>query len=192
MTDFKLDKDFWNDLRNTPNYNDFEIYIVTKLVCGEDLSNFNEKKIFTLVFDMAMTNGVTENDLKIKIKKFKQSIPIFLEKLSSIYNQVEKDASKIYQIQRGFIEKANSLPEYGLFIDSDEVLEFISKLDQDTYSFSQAEKLLGVTRQTLKKYADEGIHGIKTIRVKKSDYITKESMANFYREQWENEHGSPF
>lgn len=190
MGKYSLDKDFWDRLRNPPSYNNFEIYIVTKLICGEDLSGFDEDRVYSLIFDMALTNKVEEEDFKLKIKKFNQSIPNFLEKLREIFSRAEKNASIIYRENVRFLEHAANLPAYGGVWDSDEVLDFIRSLKEDIYSFSEAERLLGVSRQTLTKYAKEGTHGLKTVRMKKSDYLTKESLVNFYREKWKRAHNA--
>ena len=191
MYNNKLSKEFWEKLRNPPEYNDFEISIVTKIICGGDLSDFDEDKLYLLLYDMALTNKLGENDFKSKIKKLNQSIPNFLIRIKEISEEAESNASKIFEYNKRLLERSLTKPKFGSEWDSDDVLNFIKKLEKDIYSFSDAERLLKpfVTRQTLAIYAKEGTHDIVTVKAKKSEYITKESIIKFYRKKWEEKYG---
>ena len=192
MSESRLDKAFWINLRNQQQFTEFEIHIVTKIINGEGLLDFDEKRMFLLLYQMAFSNKMEKDDFKIKIKKFNQSIPNFLKKLNDILIEADRVATEAYKENVRMLERSRNLPECGSDWDSEEILDFIRNLEDDIYSFSAAERLLGVTRQTLKKYAKEGTYGIKTVQMKKSDYLTKNSIAIFYRKKWEKEHGDWF
>lgn len=74
-----------------------------------------------------------------------------------------------------------SLPKGALLGDDEETIKFIGSLELDIYNFSQAEKLIGISRQTLKKHAESGQFNLKATRISKSYYITRETMIEYYR-----------
>ncbi len=180
----ELDEKFWREFNATTDYNDFLVSIATRIVTGEDLSNIDKDKLFKLIFNMAFTNGTTESEFKIRIKKFKQSIPNFLSTVDSVLTDVQKHGIEMYKMQTNLIDRVKTLPPLADTFDPEVVLKFIRSLDKKHYSFSEAEKLLGVTRQTLRSYVDQGKYGLKVIQEKKSEYLTRESIVNFYRDRY--------
>ena len=186
----EIDEKFWREFNAPAEYNEFLIAIVTRVITGEDLTKIDKDKLFKLIFTMAFTNGMTPDDFKIKIRKFRESIPNFLTTLDTVLNDVQANGLQMYTRQNSMLLKATNLPSLANSFDPDPVIEFIRSLQKDSYSFLEAETLLGITRQTLRKYTDEGTHGLVVLRRKKSDYLTRESIVNFYRERYINDYGS--
>jgi hypothetical protein len=104
-------------------------------------------------------------------------------------------ALSIVKSYNNYFEEAKisiqSLPDGAIYGDDKETLEFIKSLEEGPYNYSQAEKLIGVSRQTIKKHADTNKYGLKAFSVKKSQYISREALIGYYREYF-NKHGYGF
>ena len=185
----EIDENFWREFNAPAEYNEFLIAIVTRIITGEDLTKIDKDKLFKLIFTMAFTNGMTPDDFKIKIRKFRQSIPNFLTTLDTVLNEVQAQGLQMYRRQNSMLLKVANLPPLANSFDPEVVIEFIRTLDKDAYSFLEAERLLGITRQTLRKYADEGKYGLTIEQRKKRIYLTKKGIVDFYRERYIIEHG---
>lgn len=180
--------EFWEKFNASSKSDNFIVSLTSKIMLGHDLSEHKMEKLILLLYNMADAGSVDEKEVKLKIKKFRKGIPNFLKMVDDALDEAEKMNTRMYKLINVSKERINNLPKLAAFEDSDKVVEFIRSLDKDHYSFSEAAKLLGVSRQSLRKYADENLHGIKIVRVTRSDYITKESMASFFRKKFDDEH----
>ena len=79
------------------------------------------------------------------------------------------------------IKEFGTLPEGASLGDDKETIRFIKSLTDDFYNFSDASRLIGLTRQTIKEHADKNLFNLKTIRKGKSDYITRDDIIIYYR-----------
>jgi hypothetical protein len=87
----------------------------------------------------------------------------------------------------GVITKEKSLPSGATIGDDAETIKFINSLKKDAYNFSEAEKLIDITRQTIKKHAESGLYSLKTTRISKTDYITRENLIIYYRDYFKKD-----
>ncbi len=173
------------------NYNastdDFLFAIVTKVMSGDDLLDFDRKKLAMRFWGMAYDISMPVKDFTKTLKKFKQAIPNFLKVLDEVLDEAEKMGLRNYEINEQEFEKIKNLPPLANTQDAPQVIAFIRQLDKDLYNYSEAAKLLGVTRQTLKTYTEDENHTLKRRYSGKSWYITKESIVWFYRNRFDDE-----
>ncbi|MBA4134234.1 MAG: hypothetical protein C0525_05865 [Flavobacterium sp.] len=87
----------------------------------------------------------------------------------------------------GVITKEKSLPSGATIGDDAETIKFIDSLVKDAYNFSQAEKLIGISRQTIKAHAEKGLYSLKTTKISKTDYITRENLIRYYRDYFKKD-----
>lgn len=80
-----------------------------------------------------------------------------------------------------FKRDLKNLPEFAEIGDNLKTLNLIKLLDKDLYNFSEAEKLIGITRQTLKKHAEIGKSGLRIFESGKSKYLRREDLITYYR-----------
>jgi hypothetical protein len=73
------------------------------------------------------------------------------------------------------------LPKGASLNDDIETIRFIESLKNEFYNFSEASKLIGLSRQTIKDHADKNLYGLRTFRIKKSEYIEKRILVEYYR-----------
>jgi hypothetical protein len=85
------------------------------------------------------------------------------------------------------IGKEKKLPIGATIGDDAETIAFISSLVKDAYNFSQAEKVIGISRQTIKVHAEKGLYSLKTTKISKTDYITRENLIKYYRDYYEKD-----
>lgn len=79
------------------------------------------------------------------------------------------------------------MPSEATLGDDAETIKFIDSLVKDAYNFSQAEKVIGISRQTIKIHAEKGLHMLKTTKISKTDYITRENLIIYYRDYFKKD-----
>lgn len=47
--------------------------------------------------------------------------------------------------------------------------------------------MIGISRQTIKKHAENGLHSLKITRIIKNDYITRENLIKYYRDYFKKD-----
>lgn len=84
---------------------------------------------------------------------------------------------KVLEVESEF----GQLPDGASVNDEIDTIRFIDSLKKDVYNFSDASKLIGLTRQTIKEHADKNIYNLSTLRIGKTDYIPREILITYYR-----------
>ncbi len=87
----------------------------------------------------------------------------------------------------GVIAKEKSLPVGATVGDDADTIKFIDSLTKDAYKFSEAQIVIGISRQTIKKHADNRLHSLKTTTIGKTDYITRENLIVYYRDYFKKD-----
>ena len=89
----------------------------------------------------------------------------------------------IVALKRQTDKRLRSLPKFALAEDNAKIASFIRALaaDKDSYNFSEAERLIQITRQTLKKKIDKGFLEIKIEYSNKSALILKIDLIKLFR-----------
>lgn len=163
--------------------NSLMMEIFNRIMKGEVLSDYDRKQYKGFLLSMAFSIKMPPKEFKKLVEKFRRSIPNFLQKLDEDLNEMEKVNEKVFKYEEERSEWIESLPKYADSLDAPELVEFIRSLDKEYYSFSEAERLLDVSRQTLKKYADNGLHGLRCHVVGRVQKLHKADIINFHREK---------
>lgn len=121
------------------------------------------------------------NEVNEKFKNIRLGIRYILEQTEKCIDSALDGVNAFHKAIKDVVGSDASLPKGALIGDDEETIRFISLLDFNIYNFSQAEKLIGISRQTIKKHADSGLYNLKVTRISKSFYITRESMIEYYR-----------
>ncbi len=121
------------------------------------------------------------NEVNEKFKNFRLSIRYILEQTEKCIDSALDGVNAFHKAIKDVVGIDASLPKGALLGDDEETIKFIGSLELAIYNFSQAEKLIGISRQTLKKHAESGQFNLKATRISKSYYITRETMIEYYR-----------
>ncbi len=113
-------------------------------------------------------------NFKIGLNDTFKSLEFFFNYTSNKLDEQMKDV--IYNQER-----VANMPLDCTLEDSDELIEFAKKLNKSNFNYSEAARLLGISRQTLKRYINENKYDLEEVRKKRSSYLTRKSVVNFYR-----------
>jgi len=154
-----------------------------------ELTNLEQKYIVEAL--VSFGNSINPNDIEEKFKNIRIGS-------RTLFEQTETCIDSALSIVKGFNKafddaklSIQSMPKGAIYGDDAETLEFIKSLKEGAYNYSQAGKLTGIARQTIKKHADKRKHGLKAFTIGKSEYISREVLINYYREYF-NKHGYNF
>ncbi|UPS90289.1 hypothetical protein [Bizionia sp. M204] len=157
-----------------------EIFIsVFQLAEKGKLSKVEQKQIMEALISYG--NSINPKELDETFKRIRLGSRTLLEQTETCIDsalRVVKDFNKYIEDAELTIQ---SMPKGAVFGDDTKTLEFIKSLTEDAYNYSQAEKLIGISRQTIKAHADKGKHGLNTFTISKSEYINRENLINYYR-----------
>ena len=166
-----------------------------------ELSNLEQKDIIDALQSYGMSqisnqistdpNNQQEINIQDKFKRIREGSRILLEQTESC---IDTSLAMLKEYQAN-IEKIlaefGTLPEFAQIGDSIETIKLITSLDQDFYNLSQAQELTGVTRQTLKKHAEQELNGLKLFQIGKSLHLSREGIITYYRAKFKD-HSLPF
>ena len=130
-------------------------------------------------------------NIEESFKKIRLGTRKLLEQTEQCLDEVLDMMKTQHQYINDFKIDLKNLPQYAVIGDNPKTLKFIQSLTQDAFNFSQAEKLIGISRQTIKSHADKNLHGLKPIEIGNSKYITKENFIEYYRNYFDK-HGHGF
>ncbi len=104
-----------------------------------------------------------------------------LNLIDSCLDEAIEKVKALNKIKLDIEKEFGELPNGASLNDDIETIRFIKSLQKDVYNFSDASKLIGLTRQTIKEHADKQLYNLKTLRIGKTDYISREVMIKYYR-----------
>jgi hypothetical protein len=121
------------------------------------------------------------SDYELGLKRIEENVQRFSEDFSKAIEQAKIMLNAHYQIAAKIENTRKSLPNNAKLDDPKPVIDFINKLHLEYYNFSQAEKVLGISRQTLTKYAKKKYLDYNTIRRGEREVISKKDIIIFFR-----------
>ena len=166
----------------------------------------NKKAIFISIFQMAEKGELTAteqseimnalisygrslkpDEVNGKFKQIRLGTRHLLEQTEKSLDSALDSIQEFHKMLQSVVVKEKSLPEGATVGDDAETIKFINSLKKDAYNFSQAEKLIGISRQTIKKHAESGSYSLKITRIIKTDYITRENLIRYYRDYFKKD-----
>lgn len=161
----------------------------------------NKKSIFISVFEMAekgeLTSteqsqvmnalisygcGLKPEEVNQVFKNIRLGTRHLLEQTEKSLDYALESVNEFHKKIEGIVTKEKSLPDGATLRDDAETISFINSLTKDVYNFSETQKLVGISRQTIKKHAEKGLYSLKIIKISKTDYITRENLIVYYRD----------
>jgi hypothetical protein len=126
--------------------------------------------------------SLNPNEVNQRFKNIRLGTRYILEQTEKCIDSALEGVNAFHKAIKDVMGADATLPKGALLGDDEETIKFIGSLELDVYNFYQAEKLIGISRQTLKKHADSGQFNLKVTRISKTDYITRENLIRYYRE----------
>jgi len=170
------------------------------------MDSSQKKGIFVNVFLMAESRELTKTDqseimnalisygrslkpdeVNEAFKNIRLGTRHLLEQTEKCIDSALDSVIEFHKAIEGVITKEKSLPSDATLGDDAETIKFIDSLVKDAYNFSQAEKVIGISRQTIKIHAEKGLHMLKTTKISKTDYITRENLIRYYRDYFKKD-----
>lgn len=170
------------------------------------MDSFEKKGIFVSIFMMAEKGELTNTDqseimnalisygrtlkadeVNDAFKGIRLGVRHMLQQTEKCIDSALDSVVEFHKAIDGVITKEKSLPIGATIGDDAETIKFIDSLVKDAYNFSQAEKLIGIARQTIKSHAEKGLYSLKTTRISKTDYITRENLIRYYRDYYKKD-----
>lgn len=160
----------------------------------------NKKEVFISLFYMAEKGELSKteqheiinalesygralkpNEVNEKFKNIRLGTRCILEQTEKCIDSALESVNEFHKAIKDVLEIDESLPKGALLGDDAETIRFISSLNLEIYNFSQAEKVIGISRQTIKKHAESNQFNLKVTLISKSFYITRENLIDYYR-----------
>lgn len=159
-----------------------------QLAAKGELNQFEQKDVITAL--MSYGNFLLRNkpydEVVTDFIKIREGSRLLLENTEKCIDSALENIKYMNDTVESIGLQIQNLPEYAEIGDNTETLAFIKSLTQDLYNFSDAEKLTGVTRQTLKKHAEKELHGLKVTVHGKSTLLSKERLITYYRAKFKD------
>lgn len=131
--------------------------------------------------------SLNPDEVNQRFKNIRLGTRYILEQTEKCIDSALEGVNAFHKAIKDVIGADASLPKGALLGDDEETIKFIGALELDIYNFSQAEKLIGISRQTLKKHAESGQFDLKVTRISKTDYITRENLIRYYRKYYKKD-----
>lgn len=170
------------------------------------MNSTDKKGIFVSVFQMAENGELTKTDqseimnalisygrslkpdeVNETFKNIRYGTRNLLEQSENCIDSALDSVQEFHKMIKSVLKIDENLPKGATVGDDAETINFISSIDKEIYNFSQAEKTIGITRQTIKKHAESGLHSLITTRIGKTDYITRENLIIYYRDYFKKD-----
>jgi len=165
---------------------DVGFQVTQRMFKNEPLVELNEKKCLEAMTYMAIINNELPQNLINKIKAMRSALPNFLAQYDDCLKKLSQTYEDYYNFQQLEREKLEHLPKQANEDDTEETVNFIMSLEKEYYNYSEAECLLKICRQTIKRWATKGVNGIKyenRIGLKR-EYLSKDSIIQIYRHKY--------
>ena len=161
----------------------------------------NKKETFVSVFQMAESGVLTSTEqsevmnalisygrsmkpeeVNKAFRKIRIGTRHLLEQTEKCIDSALDSVQEFHNMLKAVLKEEENLPDGATVGDDAETINFINSLSKDAYNFSEAQKLIGITRQTIKKHAEDELFSLKITRIGKSDYVTRENLIRYYRD----------
>lgn len=163
-----------------------EIFIsVFRMAEDGELTNLEQKDIMNSLFSYGCS--LKPDEVNEEFKKIRIGLRHLLEQSEKCIDSALNSVEEFHKAIRDVIGKEKNLPSGATIGDDIQTIAFIDSLDKDIYNFSQAENVIGLTRQTIKTHAEKGLHSLKTTKISKTDYITRENLIIYYRDYFKKD-----
>jgi len=148
-----------------------------------ELNKFEQKDVITALMSYGnfLLRKKPYDEVVTEFKKIREGSRLLLENTEKCIDSALENLKHLNDTIESIGLEMQNLPEYAELGDNLETLAFIKSLKQDLYNFSEAQKLTGISRQTLRIHAKKQLHGLKTTLLGKSEYISKERLITYYR-----------
>lgn len=158
-----------------------------------ELAKIEQKHIITALISYGsfLLRNKSYNEIQEEFKRIRVGSRKLLEQTEQCIDLALENLKNTKDLLDSMQVDYQNLPEHAEMGDDKKTIAFIESLNQDLYNFSEAERLTGVTRQTLKKHAKAGLHGLKITKLSKSEYLNKERLIVYYRAKF-NDNELPF
>ena len=147
---------------------------VFQLAESGELSNTDQSEIMNALISYG--RSMKPDEVNEKFKQIRLGTRHLFEQSEKCIDSALDSVQEFHKKVKEVLKEEVNLPTGATVGDDAETIKFINSLKKDAYNFSQAEKLIGITRQTIKKHAESGLHSLKTTRIGKTDYITRENL----------------
>jgi hypothetical protein len=170
------------------------------------MDSFEKKEIFVRLFIMAERGELKKTDqsqimnalisygrslkpdeVNEAFKGIRCGVRHLLQQTEKCIDSALDSVLEFHNAIDGVITKEKSLPIGATIGDDFETIKFINTLDKDAYNFSQAEIVMGISRQTIKTHAKKGLYSLKTTLISKTEYITRENLIIYYRDYFKKD-----
>lgn len=150
-----------------------------------DLTSTEQSEVMNALISYG--RSLKPDEVNEVFKKIRLGTRHLLEQTEKSIDSALDSVHEFHKMLEKVIEKDKTLPDCATVADDAETIKFINSLDKDAYNFSQAEKLIGISRQTIKLHAKKGFHSLKTTKISKTEYITRENLIRYYRDYFKKD-----
>ncbi len=170
------------------------------------MNSSDKKGIFVSVFQMAESGELTKtdqseimnalisygrslkpNEVNEAFKNIRLGTRLLLEQSERCIDSALDSVQEFHKMVNAVLKEEINLPVGATVGDDAETIKFINSLKKDAYNFSEAQNVIGISRQTIKKHSESGLFSLKTTRIGKTDYITKENLIVYYRDYFKKD-----
>jgi tRNA(Ile)-lysidine synthase TilS/MesJ len=150
-----------------------------------ELLKIEQSEITNALFSYGIS--IKPNEVNETFKNIRTGTRQLMEQIEKCLDSSLESVKEFHSNLEKHLGKIENLPKGATSGDDVETIKFIQSLEKDAYNFSQAEKLIGITRQTIKKHAESGLHSLITTEIGKTDYITRENLIIYYRDYFKKD-----
>lgn len=144
-----------------------------------ELSNTEQSEIMNALISYG--RSMKPDEVNEKFKQIRLGTRHLLEQSEKCIDSALDSVQEFHKMIRQVLKEEENLPDGATVGDDVETIRFINSLNKDAYNFSQAEKVIGISRQTIKKHDENELYGLKITKIGKTDYITRENLIKYYR-----------
>ncbi len=181
---------YWREFAENNPPSAFILGLTDWILHSDKPLDVNRNKLVSYLITYAYGSNIDKKEFLSRIQKVRQGMENFITSLNDALDGVIKYGDALYKMKKEVEEDIANLPEYAMDLDHPAVKDFIRQLDKQSYNFSEAAKLLVITRQTLRRWVDDGnFGGIPTVPEGKREHLSKEAIANLFRAMYEDKHG---
>ncbi len=150
-----------------------------------ELTNLEQKDIMNALISYG--RSMKPDEVNETFKNIRLGTRHLLEQSEICIDSALDSVQEFHKMVKAVLKEEVNLPVGATVGDDAETIKFINSLKKDAYNFSEAEKLIDITRQTIKKHAESRLYSLIITRIGKTDYITRENLIIYYRKYFKKE-----